>query len=101
MMLSRRDPLCLLVLIASAAVLATNAFSAQPFAVRTSLRALRRPKNSLFVMASDNDGQGRGMTKAPTLNGKMILPFKVMASGLKNHQIAAVYAVLNSQYKRG
>jgi hypothetical protein len=52
-------------------------------------------------MASDNDGQGRGMTKAPTLNGKMILPFKVMASGLKNHQIAAVYAVLNSQYKRG
>jgi Fe-S cluster biogenesis protein NfuA len=38
---------------------------------------------------------------APTLNGKRVLPFKVLAGGLKGSKIAAVYAVLNSTFKRG
>lgn len=41
------------------------------------------------------------ISKAPTLNGKAILPVRAMVAGLKGHKIAAVYAVLNSSYKRG
>ena len=41
------------------------------------------------------------VAKAPTLNGKLVLPVKAMAAGLKGHKVAAVYAVLNSSYKRG
>eukprot|EP00804_Cyclotella_cryptica_P027891 CCRYP_003805-RA/>CCRYP_003805-RA protein AED:0.05 eAED:0.05 QI:384/1/1/1/1/1/3/364/426 len=41
------------------------------------------------------------VSKAPTLNGKIILPVKAMSVGLKGHKVAAVYAVLNSGYKRG
>lgn len=42
-------------------------------------------------------------TQAPalTLNGKRVLPFKVLAGGLKGSKIAAVYAVINSNFKRG
>jgi hypothetical protein len=41
------------------------------------------------------------ISKAPTLNGKAILPVRAMVAGLKGHKVAAVYAVLNSSYKRG
>ena len=41
------------------------------------------------------------ISKAPSLNGKIVLPVKVMAGGLKGHRVAAVYAILNSNYKRG
>lgn len=41
------------------------------------------------------------LQKAPTLNGKMVFPLKALAAGLEGHNVAAVYAVLNSQYKRG
>jgi hypothetical protein len=40
-------------------------------------------------------------SSAPVLNGKRVLPFKVLAGGLKGHKVAAVYAVINSNYKRG
>ncbi|KAL7435766.1 hypothetical protein ACHAXH_006297 [Discostella pseudostelligera] len=40
------------------------------------------------------------ISKAPSLNGKIVLPVKVMAAGLKGHRVAAVYAILNSNYKR-
>ena len=41
------------------------------------------------------------ISKAPSLNGKIVLPVKVMAAGLSGHRVAAVYAILNSNYKRG
>lgn len=41
------------------------------------------------------------VSKAPSLNGKIVLPVKVMAAGLQGHRVAAVYAILNSNYKRG
>jgi len=63
------------------------------------------------MMSSSNDGDGESTTtaaaaateisKAPTLNGKMVLPVKAMTGGLKGHKVAAVYAILNSSYKRG
>lgn len=37
---------------------------------------------------------------APVLNGKRVLPFKVLTAGLAGHQVAAVYAVLDSTYRR-
>ena len=41
------------------------------------------------------------ISKALGLNGKMILPIKIAAAGLKGHTAAAVYAILDSNYKRG
>jgi len=37
---------------------------------------------------------------APVLNGKRILPVKIMLAGLKGHQLAAAYAVLSPAYKK-
>ena len=39
--------------------------------------------------------------RAPTFNGKVIFPMKALEVGLKGHKVAAVYAVMNSEYKRG
>lgn len=50
-------------------------------------------------MASSTDDAP--VAKAPTLNGKAVLPVKAVSAGLKGHRVAAVYAVLNSGYKRG
>ena len=36
------------------------------------------------------------ISKAPDLNGKMILPINIAAAGLKGHKVAAVYAILDS-----
>lgn len=96
MTLSRRNALFLLVVNAAATVLSADAFTiARPFALTVGIRTA-----TSLDLASEEVARNE-VTKAPTLNGKMILPFKVMASALKNHQIAAVYAVINSQYKRG
>jgi hypothetical protein len=40
-------------------------------------------------------------TAPPVLNGKRVLPFKVLSAGLKGHKVAGVYAILNKDYKRG
>lgn len=37
----------------------------------------------------------------PVLDGKRVLPLKVTKAGVKGHKVAAVYALLNSNYKRG
>lgn len=39
-------------------------------------------------------------TPAPQFNGKTILPMRVVTPGLQGHRVAAVYAVLNSSYKK-
>lgn len=51
----------------------------------------------------DGDGATTSteVSKAPTLNGKAVLPMRAMTAGLRGHKVAAVYAVLNSNYKRG
>ncbi|KAL7515835.1 hypothetical protein ACHAWX_000911 [Stephanocyclus meneghinianus] len=56
---------------------------------------------NLFSSSPNNTSVQTEVSKAPTLNGKIILPVKALAVGLKGHKIAAVYAVLNSGYKRG
>jgi Fe-S cluster biogenesis protein NfuA len=40
-------------------------------------------------------------TAAPILNGKRVLPYKIMMTGLQSHRVAGVFAVLDSSYKRG
>jgi hypothetical protein len=50
------------------------------------------------IIGSDTQTE---ISKAPTLNGKSILPVRAMVAGLKGHKVAAVYALLNSDYKRG
>ena len=69
----------------------------------------RRPSNSVWLRNSseenntgrNDDVQTKEPSSTPILNGKRVLPFKVMTAGLKGHKVAAVYAVLNSSYKRG
>ena len=39
-------------------------------------------------------------TPAPQFNGKTILPMRVVTPGLQGHRVAAVYAILNSSYKK-
>ena len=39
-------------------------------------------------------------TPAPVLNGKRVLPAKIMLAGLKGHQVAAAYAILSPEYKK-
>lgn len=39
-------------------------------------------------------------TPAPQFNGKTILPMRVVTPGLQGHKVAAVYAILNAQYKK-
>ncbi|KAK1740945.1 hypothetical protein QTG54_008197 [Skeletonema marinoi] len=50
---------------------------------------------------NDETESSTEISKAPTLNGKMVLPLKAMLVGLKGHKVAAVYALLNKNYKRG
>lgn len=42
-------------------------------------------------------------TKSPSFNGKVVYPVKAFLAGLKGHEapVAAVFAILNSEYKRG
>lgn len=37
------------------------------------------------------------LNKAPTFNGKLTLPIKVVSNGLQNHKVAAVYAILSQK----
>jgi len=57
-----------------------------------------RREFSLTAAAEDSTTQA---PPPPVLNGKRVLPYKVLLSGLKGHKVPAVYAVLNSNYKRG
>lgn len=92
-----------LALFGAATVFQTNAFTVNPLAVRSnvvSAAVCSAPRQTSTALAMANEGEAT-TSVAPVLNGKMVLPFKVMTSGLKDHKVAAVYAVLNSNYKRG
>lgn len=58
----------------------------------------RRP----FVVTSLRaEAESAPTVPAPVLDGQRVLPLKIMKAGLKGHQVAAVYALLNSEYQRG
>ena len=53
-------------------------------------------------LQSVSDGKGDGsLEKAPTFDGKVVFPIKSITIGLKDHTVAAVYSVMNDEYKRG
>jgi NFU1 iron-sulfur cluster scaffold homolog, mitochondrial len=45
--------------------------------------------------------EASSQTPTPVLNGKMVLPYKVLAGGLQGQKVAAVFAVVDRQYQRG
>lgn len=47
------------------------------------------------------EAQEMPLSKAPSFNGKSVFPVKVFMNGLKGHQVAAVFAIMNKNYKRG
>jgi hypothetical protein len=63
----------------------------------------RLPQKQMNDTGINFQEQGKqGSLKAPSFNGKVIYPVKAFLAGLsKQAPVAAVYAVLNSEYKRG
>mmetsp|Transcript_45596 Transcript_45596/g.67216 ORF Transcript_45596/g.67216 Transcript_45596/m.67216 type:complete len:465 (-) Transcript_45596:104-1498(-) len=59
--------------------------------------------SSEATSGEDNNSQQQqpAIAKAPTFNGKMVFPLKALKAGLTGHKVAAVYAVLSNEYKRG
>jgi Fe-S cluster biogenesis protein NfuA len=100
MAITQRPPMIWLVLGVSF-LLARSAqgFSASPpFLARNCAQQQKATRLAAEPAAND---PGTPTAPAPTLNGKRVLPFKVLAGGLKGSKIAAVYAVLGSTFKRG
>lgn len=60
---------------------------------------LSTTKPPLRLSATKDDASAT--SPAPVLNGKRVLPFKILMAGLKGNKVAGTYAVLNSEYKRG
>eukprot|EP00534_Pseudo-nitzschia_fraudulenta_P001129 CAMPEP_0201126808 /NCGR_PEP_ID=MMETSP0850-20130426/27540_1 /ASSEMBLY_ACC=CAM_ASM_000622 /TAXON_ID=183588 /ORGANISM="Pseudo-nitzschia fraudulenta, Strain WWA7" /LENGTH=423 /DNA_ID=CAMNT_0047395397 /DNA_START=103 /DNA_END=1374 /DNA_ORIENTATION=- len=57
--------------------------------------------STTLLSASTSDETTSNKPPAPVLNGKRILPLKIMLAGLKEHQLAGAYAVLGKDYKKG
>jgi len=62
------------------------------------------PSRSAFYASTSStatDGDEiQNKPPAPVINGKRVLPMKIMQVGLKGHQVAAVYAILSPSYKK-
>ncbi|CAB9525158.1 NifU-like protein 1, chloroplastic [Seminavis robusta] len=73
-----------------------------PLAPTKTVTSIQQPQNviSKIILQSSTDASDVS-TPAPTLDGARVLPYKIMKGGLKGHTVAAVYALLNSDYKRG
>jgi hypothetical protein len=56
---------------------------------------------SVLYASTEEEKTATSPNAAPVLNGKRVLPFKVLMAGLKGHRVASVYALLNKDYKRG
>jgi hypothetical protein len=67
------------------------------------LDADRLPQKQIDDTGINFQEKGKqGNLKAPSFNGKVIYPVKAFLAGLsKQSPVAAVYAILNSEYKRG
>jgi NifU-like domain len=96
----------LLLLAGACSILSSNAFSPRPTSFVTSTRAQQR--FGLFVSteqeagaADTPDGGSAPSTPPPVLNGKMVLPVRVVMTGLEGHTLPAVYAVIRSGFARG
>jgi Flp pilus assembly protein TadB len=77
----------------------TAQYHRQPHkAIKNTTTSLKSTTNDDTTESVDASSE---ISKAPTLNGKMVLPLKAMMVGLKGHKVAAVYALLNKNYKRG
>ena len=66
------------------------------------------PRNSALYASSSSSGsnsakaaQSQPAAPPPILNGKTVLPIKVLQKGLEGHVVAAVYALLSSDFKKG
>jgi hypothetical protein len=60
----------------------------------TTSRYSPSPRLLHHLSASSSDDNNTPILKAPTFNGQLILPTKVVLNGLKGHnQVAAVYAI--------
>lgn len=65
---------------------------------------IRQPSFHLKASPSESEettSDAAPTSPAPVLNGKRVLPYKVIMPGLKGHNVAAVYAIMNKDYKRG
>jgi len=64
---------------------------------------LESPSLSIMFALTSSTTDGDEISNkppAPVLNGKRILPLKIMLAGLKGHQVAAAYAILSPEYKK-
>ena len=57
--------------------------------------------NNIVLQSQTQDDDVPIISKAPSFNGKTVFPMKVFMNGLKGHKVAAVFAVLNNDHKRG
>jgi hypothetical protein len=72
-----------------------------PFYTTNSPSSSIKHYHQVLQSTTNNEETANEISKAPTLNGKAVLPLKAMKVGLKGHKVAAVYALLNKNYKRG
>ena len=96
--------------IATSSALGSKCCSGMTFLGSRAITSLLASKSSSVAEGSDAPSNSTvqaaepptvASSSAPILNGKRVLPFKVLTGGLKGHKVAAVYAVINSSYKRG
>ena len=92
----------LLVIVGSSSAFLTSS-STNHVVISTTTACRSTPKQSrpFGILQMSNDDSNVELTKAPTFNGKLVMPMKIMTTGLRGHKVAAVYAVLNKSYKRG
>jgi len=86
----------------SVALISTGAFTPAISLKTTHTKVLVgvfEPRRSLHLGASECSADLS--QPAPVLDGQRVLPFKIMKAGLNGHKVAAVYALLNSDFKRG
>lgn len=56
----------------------------------------------MFAEGDDSSSPAAPAAAPPILNGKRVLPYKVLMAGLKGHSnVAGVFALIDSDYKRG
>ena len=93
-----------LLLLAIACLLASPARPfAPPVPAATRVRRLHRDGATAATTAASASAAvpADGPPPPPSLNGKTVMPARVLAGGLRGHTVPAVYAVLSSSYKRG
>jgi hypothetical protein len=66
-----------------------------------SQRRQEQQQQRIVLYADSTEAAATSPNAAPVLNGKRVLPYKIIKAGLKGHKVAGAYALLNSEYKRG